>query len=194
MNVYDFDKTIYRGDSATHFWWFSAGRHPSVFLSVFGAAGPAAKVLTGNLSRGELKHKLYTFLQRIDDPRREVEIFWDRHIGGIFPWYLERRRDDDLIISASPDFLIEEACRRLGIHCMATPMEITTGRLLGENCRGAEKVRRFREVYPAAVIEEFFSDSLADLPMMEEAERGYLVRNGAVLRLVASRETAAANT
>ena len=192
MNVYDFDKTHYRGDSATHFWWFCAFRHPQTFLTLFGAAGPAAKALTGNLSRGELKHKLYRFLRHIDDPQRETELFWDAPFGGIFPWYLERRRDDDLIISASPDFLIREACRRLDVAFLATPMDIRTGVLLGTNCRGEEKVLRFHEAYGHAPVEEFYSDSLADLPMMQEAERGYLVKNGAVVRLVATAGTAVA--
>lgn len=191
MNVYDFDKTIYNGDSATHFWWFCAVRHPRTFLTLFGAAAPAAKALTGNLSRGELKHKLYRFLRHIDDPQHETELFWDAHLSGIFPWYLDRKRDDDLIISASPDFLIAEACRRLGVAHLATPMDIRTGVLLGENCRGAEKVRRFREAYGDAHVEEFYSDALSDLPMMQVADRGYLVRNGAVLRQVETEKAAA---
>ena len=34
------------------------------------------------------------------------------------------------------------------------------------------------------VIEQFYSDSLSDLPMMALAERGYLVKNGTVVRQV----------
>ena len=118
------------------------------------------------------------------DARVEAKAFWDGHIDRIFPWYLARRREDDLVISASPDFLIGEACRRLGIAYIATGMDTRTGRIIGENCRGEEKVRRFREIYGDAPVEEFYSDSLSDRPMMDLAERGYLVKNGAVVRLV----------
>lgn len=192
MNVYDFDKTIYPGDSATHFWLFCVSRHPAAALSLLRAVPPGLRALTGRLSRGELKQSMYSFLARLPDPEGEVRAFWDSHIDRIYPWYLARKRPDDLVISASPDFLIGEACRRLQIRYMATPMDPATGRLLGPNCRDAEKPVRYRDTYGAEPVEEFYSDSLSDLPMMELAERGYLVKNGAVVRLVRSRETAGA--
>ena len=184
MNAYDFDKTIYPGDSATHFWWYCVRRHPRAVSSALRALGPLSKGLTGRLSRGDVKQALYTCLRYMPDPEKEVKAFWDGHIRRIYPWYLSRRRDDDLIISASPAFLIEEACRRLGVRCLATTMDPATGRIHGENCRGEEKVRRFRTAFGSAAVEEFYSDSLSDRPMMELAERGYLVKNGAVVRRV----------
>ena len=184
MNAYDFDKTIYPGDSATHFWRWCVKRHPAAFFRAAEALGPAFRAAFGDLSRGALKQGLFAVLRGIDDPLGEAEAFWDGHIGRIYPWYLARRRPDDLIISASPDFLIAAACRRLGIACLATDMDPATGRLRGPNCWGEEKVHRYRDAYADAPIEEFYSDSLSDLPMMTLAARGYLVKNGAVVRLV----------
>ncbi|MCC8356575.1 MAG: polysaccharide biosynthesis protein GtrA, partial [Oscillospiraceae bacterium] len=51
-----------------------------------------------------------------------------------------------------------------------------TGRYLGENCNGAEKVRRYREIYGDTPIEGFWSDSRGDSPMAAIAERAYLVK------------------
>jgi phosphoserine phosphatase len=184
MNAYDFDKTIYPGDSAAHFWRWCVRRHPAAALRAAAVLGPAFRTVMGDMSRGELKQGLFAVLRGIGDPVREAELFWDRHIDRIYPWYLARRRDDDLIISASPDFLIAEACRRLGIAHMATDMDPATGRLRGPNCWGGEKVRRYKAVYGDTPVEEFYSDSLSDLPMMALAARGYLVKNGAVVRLV----------
>ncbi len=184
MNAYDFDKTIYPGDSATHFWLFCLKRRPLTIVSALRALSPLAAGLAGKLSQGEVKQALYSCLRLIPDVRAEAAAFWDSHIGRIYPWYLARKRDDDLIISASPDFLIGEACRRLGVRHIATDMDLHTGRIRGENCRGEEKVRRFRREYGEETVEEFYSDSLSDRPMMDLAERGYLVKNGAVTRLV----------
>lgn len=184
MNAYDFDKTIYPGDSASHFWRFIVRRHPAAALRAVSALGPALRAVGGDLSRGELKQGLFAVLRGVEDPVKEAEIFWDSHIERIYPWYLGRKRDDDLIISASPDFLIAEACRRLGIAHMATNIDPATGHLLGPNCWGEEKVRRFKAEYGETHIEEFYSDSLSDLPMMALAERGYLVKNGTVVRQV----------
>ena len=65
MNAYDFDKTIYPADSATHFWRFCVRRHPAAAPLAARAALPALKALTGRLSRGELKQSLYAILARI---------------------------------------------------------------------------------------------------------------------------------
>ena len=184
MNAYDFDKTIYPGDSATHFWLFCLRRRPLTIVSALRALSPLAAGLAGKKSRGEGKQALYSCLRLIPDVRAEAAAFWDSHIDRIYPWYLARKRDDDLIISASPDFLIGEACRRLGVRHIATDMDLHTGRIRGENCRGEEKVKRFRREYGGETVEEFYSDSLSDRPMMDLAERGYLVKNGAVTRLV----------
>ena len=184
MNVYDFDKTIYPGDSATHFWLFCLRRHPRTFSSAVRALGPLSRGLTGRLSRGEVKQALYSCLRAVPDAHAEAKAFWDEHIDRIFPWYLARRREDDLVISASPEFLIGEACRRLGIGYIATRMDPADGRIIGENCRGEEKVRRFREVFGDAAVEEFYSDSLSDRPMMDIAGQGFLVRGGKVVRRV----------
>ena len=188
MNAYDFDKTIYPGDSATHFWLWCLRRYPQTLGSALRALGPLSRGLAGRLSRGEVKQALYSCLRWLPDPERECAEFWDAHIERIYSWYLARRREDDLIISASPEFLIAEACRRLGVSYIATPMDVSTGRLRGENCRGGEKVRRYRAIYGETPVEEFYSDSLSDRPMMELAQRGYLVKNGAVVRLVEKEE------
>ena len=184
MNVYDFDKTIYPVDSALQFWRWCVRRHPASVLRASAALWPGLKALGGRLSRGELKQGMFAVLRSLEDPLEEAERFWDGHIGNVFPWYLSRAREDDLAISASPDFLISAACRRLGIRHLATGMDPATGRLTTPNCWGEEKVRRYSEVFGDEKVEEFFSDSLSDLPMMRLAERGYLVRNGAVIRLV----------
>ena len=187
MNAYDFDKTIYPVDSATDFWRWLVRRYPAALPRAAAVAVPLAKGLNGRLSRGELKQAMYAVLARVPDPLAEAEAFWDARIGRVYPWYLDRKRPDDLIISASPDFLISAACRRLGVRCIATGMDPKTGRLTTPNCRGEEKVRRYRAAFGDEAIEEFYSDSLSDMPMMELAERGYLVKKGAVLRQTAGK-------
>ena len=184
MNAYDFDKTIYPGDSATHFWHWCVRRYPTCVFRASAAFGPGLRALSGRLSRGELKQGLFAVLGGISDPEGEAERFWDEHIGHIYPWYMDRAREDDLVISASPDFLITAACRRLGIRHLATGMDPSTGRLTTPNCWGEEKVRRYEAAFGKEKVEEFYSDSLSDLPMMRLAERGYLVKKGAVVRMV----------
>ena len=181
MNVYDFDKTIYPADSASHFWKFCVRRHPAAFISLFRAVPPALKLLKGEVARGELKQAMFSCLRSVSDPLAEAEAFWDSHIDRIYPWYLAQKRPDDLIISASPAFLISAACRRLEVRCLATEMDPSTGLLLGPNCYGEEKPRRFHAAYGDAHIDGFYSDSFSDSPMMRLADRAYLIRKGKVI-------------
>lgn len=93
---------------------------------------------------------------------------------------LPARRDaqDDLIVSASPDFLLRPICEELGVSLIATPMNPYTGKIHGLNCHDEEKVRRFRLEVPEGHIENFYSDSLSDSPLAKLADRAWLVKKG----------------
>ena len=89
----------------------------------------------------------------------------------------QNMQPDDLVVSASPEFLLAPACRRLGIRPpIASRVDARTGRYTGLNCKGAEKVSRFREQYPDAEIGQFYSDSRSDAPLAHLARRAFLVR------------------
>ena len=66
----------------------------------------------------------------------------------------------------------------LGVRLIATPMDPYSGKIRGRNCHDKEKVRRFRETFPEAHIDRFYSDSLSDAPMAALADEAFLVRKG----------------
>ena len=179
MNVYDFDQTIYEPDSSYSFFLYCLKHHTRPVLSVI----PEALLLLIKYRRGEaeaavLKEQLFSYLSYLSDIESEVERFWDIHRQNIGQWYLDRRRNDDVIISASPEFLLRPMAVRLGVQLIATPMDPYSGRIRGKNCHDWEKVRRFRERFPDAHVERFYSDSLSDAPMAELADEAFLVRKG----------------
>ena len=114
------------------------------------------------------------------DMDAELVRFWDGHIKNVKKWYLDMKREDDVIISASPEFLLAECCRRLGIkHLIASRVDPKTGKYEGLNCYGDEKPKRFDEYFGAerrGEIEAFYSDSYSDVPMAVIAKRAYLVK------------------
>ena len=61
------------------------------------------------------------------------------------------------------------------------PVDLHTGRYLGPNCHGEEKVRRFREAFPGAQVDTFYSDSHSDDPMARIARKAVLVRGEKLL-------------
>ena len=86
-----------------------------------------------------------------------------------------------MIISASPEFHIREICSRIGIkNVIASKVDPKTGRCLGPNCRDEEKVRRFREIFGDAEIDDFYSDTEHDVPLAILAKRAYLIKNGTI--------------
>ena len=178
MIVSDFDKTIFLGESSTAFYRFCIPRHPQIllWLPVGGIFGLGK--LLGLCDTTRWKEAFHGYLRCVPDAEELLERFWDRNQSRIAPWVAEKLPAGSLVISASPEFLIAGLCRRLGLACIGTRMDIRSGRISGRNCRDAEKPKRFRELYPDAAIEEFYSDSLADSPMAGMAQKAYMAVGG----------------
>ena len=179
MNVYDFDKTIYAKDSTVEFYLYCLRRHPRILLC---APRQMWGILLHALDRIDtttMKSYFFTFLQKLRNTEDLVLSFWKQNERYIQPWYLEKKAQGDVIISASPSFLLEPICAQLGIATViATNVSVSTGKISGKNCKGQEKVCRFRDIYPDATIDEFYSDSLSDTPLASIAEHAFLVKKG----------------
>ena len=183
MNVYDFDKTIYDGDSTLDFYLFALKNRPKLIkylpIQVLGFL----KYLFGTCSKLEFKEKFYYFLNGISDTDELVKMFWDEKQGLIKEWYLNSKRDSDLIISASPTFLLEPICKMVGIkHLIASEVNKNTGVCEGENCYGDEKVIRLKKEFKDTAINEFYSDSLSDAPLSLLAERRFIVSGSKIVK------------
>lgn len=182
MNVYDFDKTIYDGDSTVDFYFYCLRKHPSIMRYLPAQGWAALRFLLGKMNKTDFKQRFYRFLNGIADIDREVMLFWDSHIDRVKPWYRKDRQSDDVVISASPEFLLDPACKKLGIpSLMASRVDKHTGKYTGLNCYGEEKVRRYREVFGDKEISCFYSDSLSDTPLAEIAQKSFIVKGLKIL-------------
>lgn len=176
MNVYDMDKTIYNGDSTADFCLYCFTHHPKTLLYLPYILGVTVRYYVLNIgTKTEFKGKLYRFLKSVDT-ETEVEKFWDSHIRNMKAYYLEQKREDDVIVSASPEFLLKPLEKHLNIHVIASKVSPTDGTPLSENCYYEEKVKRFREIYPDALIDDFYSDSYSDEPLAKLAKRAFIVK------------------
>jgi phosphoserine phosphatase len=129
------------------------------------------------IGKKEVKQLLMLNLAFYKDRQKIVNKFWDKHLLHIKPWYYKLQKDDDIVISASPTFLVKCACDRLGIKTViATDMNLNTLKIEGKNCYGQVKVEKFEQQFGKdLVLEAFYSDSLSDMPMMEKSKQGILV-------------------
>lgn len=177
MNVYDFDGTIYRGDSSVDFYVYCLKRFPWIIVCLPYQLGMIALYKLNLCTKETEKSAFFSFLNMVPDVETVVVSFWNRYIRKIAVWYGKQQRDDDVIISASPDFLLVPAGQILGVQSViASEVDCQTGRFLRKNCHGMEKVTMFRALYPEAHVSAFYSDSESDEPMARIAENAYMVK------------------
>lgn len=174
MNVYDFDKTIYDGDSSLDFYRFNLKQQPS--LAVYWPRQALALLAYGlkRIDKTAMKSQFYRYFQAIPNIDQRVEAFWQTHHTKLMPYYLNQKHSSDVIVSASPEFMLKPICDQLGVHLIASTVDARTGKS-ETNCYGVEKVHRFRALYPSTPIDAFYSDSRSDQPLADEAERAFLV-------------------
>lgn len=182
MNVYDFDGTLYDGDSTVDFYLFCARKHPGVLRALPQQAAGVFRYKLGRCTKTRMKQEFYSFFRYVPDIDEAVTGFWCSACGKLKRFYEDVRRPDDVVASASPEFLLLPACKMLGVNCLiASNVDKKTGMCKGENCRGAEKLRRIEEALGPDAIDAFYSDSKADIPAAAAARTAYLVKGNEVL-------------
>lgn len=182
MNIYDFDGTLYAGDSTMDFVFYSMKKHPALlrFLPVQGLA--LARYVLKLVDKTTMKEQFYRMFSGYDADAL-LEDFWDCHQHKIFPWYPGQQEETDIVISASPEFLLRPICDRLGIrYLIASRVDSKTGKYTGLNCRGAEKVVRLKDELGHTHCDKFFSDSYSDQPLADIADEAFLIKKGQICK------------
>lgn len=179
--VYDFDETVYDGDSTVDFYKFCLKKFPGTIRFIPFQLFFGFLYLIRIYPKTKFKDKFYRFLKGVPDIDGAVSAFWREHIKKIKPWYGKKNHGRDVIISASPEFLLGTICGQLGVQkLIASKVDKFTGKCLSENCWGPEKVRRLNIEYSDYRILEFYSDSHSDDPLAEIALKSFLVRGNLI--------------
>lgn len=139
-----------------------------------------------------------TFLRFIDGIKEEelaelVKAFYDERLKNIlYDDALEMMKKlknegyDIYLISASPEFYVNEFYNIKEVNkVIGTKFGFENGtfvrKMVGNNCKGEEKVRRLKEVLKDEKIEVdfkesyMFSDSLSDKPLLDLVGKPYLI-------------------
>ncbi len=189
-NVYDFDKTIYNGDSSIDFFIFCLKKKKVKLIPLISILFNAILFIFKLKSQKEYKQIFFSFLKDIDDIDNLVDMFWESKEKNIFDWYLKSDRKKDIIISASPKFLLEPICEKLNIYdLIATKMNKEDGIIYGANCYGEEKVLRLKSKYKKIKVDNFYSDSYSDQPLADIAINSYLIVDGNIVKWEKKKET-----
>ena len=178
INIYDFDDTIFDGDSSVCFIKYSLIHKPFlVLLSGLRALKEVVKYIFHKSNIGLIKSELFSFVKYIKNFDEYMDNYVLKYQDRIKPYYLLKHQSSDVVISASFEFIVKPLCEKVNItRVIGTRYDVKKGRIIGNNCKGEEKIKRFKEIYKDVVVNEAYSDSLSDVPMFEIAKKGYLVR------------------
>lgn len=182
VDIYDFDKTAVPYDSAMRYWhWCLLHRPYLIVLLPF-------QLFWGMLAFLRIipvpvyKRACFRFV-RLLNTKKTVSKFWDKHQKDVYPFFLPENRNADrkcVLISASPNFLIDEIAARLKVDfCIASAHDEKSGKLLGKVCRRDEKVNRLTALLPDAEVCDVYSDSLEhDKYIFSLGKRCFLAAKG----------------
>lgn len=189
MRVYDFDGTVYDGESSVDFFLWSLKKHPENLKLLPKVLKMLWRYKRLKVSEEELFCAIakygVEFLRRFDDIEKEISLFWDSHEKKIKKWYLEQKTPEDVFLTASPDILVGELARRIGVrHTIASKIDLKGGEVVSL-CYRKNKCARFCEEFPDTEMEEFYTDSENDREVFKMAQRVYIVRGNSLKKIKA---------
>lgn len=188
MNAYDFDETIYDGESSVEFILAYLKKDPKIitFLpTVFKVLMLYNKgKITFEDFCGKYAAKLKKYFERNTvDIDSMVSEFWDKRMHKIKPFYKQIQKEDDLIITASPEFMMREIADRLGVkNLLATDFDIKTGEIR-KACFREGKIDCLLGAFPNVQIENFYTDSLNDEFLFPFAKHVFMVKKNKITQI-----------
>lgn len=187
MNVYDFDNTIYDGESVLDFYLFLLRKDASLLklmpkvLSVF-LRYKMCLITAEELLKIGTEYAGW-ILTKFPDMEGLASEFWDKNQHKIKKFYLESQKEDDVILSAGCGFLLREICSRIGVkNILASEIDLSTGEIT-RLCFAHAKPEIFSKSFPLESIENFYTDSLNDKPMFSYAKNSYMVKGEKIRRI-----------
>ena len=179
IDIFDFDKTMIPFDSGSLFWLYCLLHYPWIII-----CGPLQFVagillLLKVFDLTSVKGPFFSFI-RLIPLEKAVKKFWDKYDSKVFDWAKKENRERfTVVISASPDFLMNEIESRIGFDDLICTRHDKNGKVIGRNCHDSEKVRLFRKKYPDAHVVNVYSDSIEnDKFIFSLGENTYHAVNG----------------
>lgn len=187
MNVYDFDNTIYDGETLVDFILYYVRHDPRIWRYIPKLLVICFKDAFHLFTVEDAVDAYASFLEgyyvKLDNLEEDTKKFWDRNEKKIKPFYEKIRRDDDIIVSGTTDFILDEIMKRMGIkNYVGSSIDKKTGKFT-RLCFLDNKVKIFKELYPDAHIDNFYTDSMNDKAMMDLADHVYFVKGNRIEKI-----------
>lgn len=187
MNVYDFDNTIYDGETLVDMVLYFMRHDPKVWPYLPKLAYVWCKDIFHLYTVEEAAKGYSSFLEgyfiKAKDFEKNIGAFWDTHQNRIKPFYKELQKENDIVVSGTMDFILEEIMKRLEIrNYVGSSIDAETGKFK-RLCIMENKVTAFREFWPDAHIDNFYTDSMNDKAMMDISDHVFLVKKNKITQI-----------
>ena len=187
MNAFDFDNTLYHGESAVDFAVFMIRSNPKIILWMPKIFWNLLKYKLCLVNKDNMEAQIDRFMQSCL-PDQEVlsplvRRFWKRYCHKLNLGMISKITPDDVIITAGPYFLLCPIQMLLGTsHLICSEVDLVRKKVICLNFSD-RKVRRYREAFGNRRIDAFFTDSYNDQAMMDISEKVFLVKKGSDRRI-----------
>ena len=195
LSVYDFDKTIYNGETLNDFYRFYLIKKPWKIYTVIFQLWYFLLYVLKIINLEKLKENFLRFLngENTGELKKLIREFWEKKESKINLWVkdeiLKNKKETEILvaISASPTFLIIDRLRLMGFDVVIGTnflFESTKfhSHITSKNCKNYEKVKRLDKWAEDNNIQydivNFYSDSIADKPLFDLAENKYWIKKG----------------
>lgn len=186
MRVFDFDNTIYDGESVIDFYLFSIKKKPSVLKYAYAVLYHFIKYklrLTDMNDMYKVSEKYAAaYVSEFDNIDDLVKEFWDGHVHKIKSWY--KSEEDDVILTASLNLIMVPLCERIGIkHCICSEFDLETMTVTHINFSHNKKEIFRKKFGEDIMIDEFYTDHTADKPMFEISKNVFWVKGNKIKKV-----------
>ena len=180
MNVFDFDNTIYDGESSLDFFLFSMRRQPSLVrylpLILYSTLRYKMKLLSIERLYAATAKLSGAIAANSENMDAYVDEFWKLNNRRLKKSITDMISSEDVIITASAGFLVRGALKWLNTdNLISSEFDPIQGRFT-VLCYRDNKPDLFRERYPDVQVENFYTDSLNDAPFMKIARNCWIVK------------------
>lgn len=195
LAIFDVDYTLTKRETLMEFYFFMIKKKPSLIYHMPISYGSALLYALNIFSAKTAKEKFIKFINGIDEKSMKIIVkeFYEKRLNKIIykdamntMVKLKSEGFKIYLISASAEFYLNELYNlKIVDKIIGTRIVVENGRykneIIGENCKGEEKVKRLLEVIEKQNIEVdyknsyMFSDSLSDMPLFKLVGHPYLV-------------------
>jgi len=195
LAIFDVDFTLTKRETLMEFYLFMIKKNPKNIIHLPRSLVAVLLYALRIFDEKRVKQNFLRFIDGIEEKHMKslVKEFYSERLSNIF--YedamnmikkLKKEGYNIFLISASPEFYLNELYNIKEVDkVIGTRFYCENGihmpKMLGENCKGEEKVNRLMEVLEKENIEVdfkesyMFSDSLSDLPLFNLVGHPYLI-------------------